>query len=266
MKLLLKRAIARSMGAWVKPDDQRSVVLLYHSLGESPWASPTTSFQSQMAYLTETWEWATLEAISSSLRSAAGSSQRQVAITFDDGYGSVFDLAAPILKDFGAVGTVFVCSSLMRRQARARSCVASGHYPNEDFMTQSELRQLSENGWEIGSHGVAHDDLCTMNVKTVTTTLRDSRHQIEDMVGAPCVRLAYPWGRANSRVIQAAVEAGFTEGYSGIHAGRSKTDKPFLLPRINIGKSVVDSDFQGMMAGHWDFMSLLQKRRLARLV
>src|SRR5260370_9968567 len=85
----------------------RTIVLLYHSIGTSKNAVTPASFRDQMQYLNR-------QAVVVPLEDILKGSHRVVAkpltcaITFDDGYESVYEVAYPLLRHFGFPALVYV--------------------------------------------------------------------------------------------------------------------------------------------------------------
>jgi len=77
-------------------------------------------------------------------------------------------------------------------------------------MSWQELRELQSDGWEIGSHTLSHPRLTELDDERLATELVESRRECEERLEAPCTSLAYPYGTADSRVVEAAVAAGYT--------------------------------------------------------
>ena len=71
----------------------------------------------------------------------------------------------------------------------------------------NQLAALADEGWEVGSHTIAHQHLPTLSDAELEEELRGSRLQLEAALGSPCRSLAYPYGEVDARVEQAAGEA-----------------------------------------------------------
>ena len=70
-----------------------------------------------------------------------------ISFTFDDGYTSTFTQAAPILREFGMVGTVgVICDAVLWNW-------------QPGTMRLGQLRRLADAGWEIASHSLFHRPL-----------------------------------------------------------------------------------------------------------
>jgi len=133
------------------------VILIYHSVNGGPLSIAIDKFSAQMAWLAKNAEVVSLDSLLSLEREAYPG--LRVAITFDDGYRSVHDAAAPVLAKHKFPATVYINSGHIHDTRHEHSDTLQGHYPDETFMTWSEVNHLQGQGWSIGSHGVEHLDL-----------------------------------------------------------------------------------------------------------
>jgi peptidoglycan/xylan/chitin deacetylase (PgdA/CDA1 family) len=138
-----------------------------------------------------------------------------VAVTFDDAFRSVYELAAPILARLSLPGTVFVPTAFAGDTPRQLAWPGIDQWAQTEFapeltaMSWSELEELAAAGWEIGSHTSTHPRLTTLRREALHEELARPRSTLEDRLGKPCVSLAYPYGAHDERVIAAADQAGY---------------------------------------------------------
>ncbi|MEY4880208.1 MAG: hypothetical protein RJB62_1677, partial [Pseudomonadota bacterium] len=111
-------------------DVPRRAILLYHSVGSSPLALSQSAFRAQMEWLVKNATIATTE----SLLQQSDAAPLKLALTFDDGYASVFGEAFPVLNDLGATATVFLNTGCIGERDRRASDPALGHYPQDTFL------------------------------------------------------------------------------------------------------------------------------------
>src|SRR5438876_2741666 len=89
---------------------------------------------------------------------------RVLAVTFDDAFRSVFELARPILDRLGLPATVFVPTDFISEQSTldwpgVGHWIGSAHEHELAPMSWAQMRTLAESGWEIGSHTGSHPRL-----------------------------------------------------------------------------------------------------------
>lgn len=139
---------------------------------------------------------------------------RYVAVTFDDAYRSVFELALPVLRAAGMPATVFVPTALVGTgEPMAWPGIdqwLDTPYAHELVgMSWEQLNELADTGWEIGSHSRFHSRLTELEDAALAEELSSSRQDCEVRTGRPCRTLAYPYGAVDGRVVRAADAAGY---------------------------------------------------------
>lgn len=123
--------------------------------------------------------------------------ERLLAITFDDGYASVWTEAFPVLQRLGFRATVFLNTGgagdggLPPMEGRAR-------------LRWPQVRALHEAGFEIGAHSVTHPDLTRLAAPDLDREMAGSRDMIEAHSGIRPVCFAYPYGYHSAPVRDAA--------------------------------------------------------------
>lgn len=160
-----------------------------------------------------------------------------VAVTFDDGYRSVLELAQPILAAEGFPGTLFVPTRWIgagqpMSWAGIDQWIGTEHEPELTPMSWDEVRALRDAGWEIGSHTRSHPKLSLVDSdRQLAVELVDSRRRCEEELGS-CATFAYPYGDYDERVVAAVAEAGYIAAAT-LPDGFT-TPRPLTWPRVGI--------------------------------
>jgi peptidoglycan/xylan/chitin deacetylase (PgdA/CDA1 family) len=162
---------------------------------------------------------------------------RTLAVTFDDAYRSTIELGLPVLGELGVPATVFVPSGFVDSPEPMAWAGIDGwldgpHRSELRCMTAGQLRELSDAGWEIGSHTRSHPRLTLLSDEELAEQLRSSRERLEDLMGVECRSIAYPYGDADRRVAEAARTQGYRSG-AGLIPYHSGSD-PMLWPRVGV--------------------------------
>lgn len=210
----------------------RPTILAYHAV--SPFPNPlcvdVASLREQLTVMVGKGMHAVTfaEALSSS------APDRAFAVTFDDGFLSVYDRARPVLAELGIPATVFVPTARIGRDEPLDwPGLTPEPMPSEELlpMTWDQVRELAADGWEIGSHSVTHPRLPQMADADLRRELVDSKRTCEEQAGVPCRTLAYPFGDADARVVGAAAEAGYV---AGVTMTVLRCAGPLAVPRIGV--------------------------------
>lgn len=207
----------------------RTVVLTYHAIGSTPEGSslrntfvPLPTFESQMEFLSRRRRVVGLEDIAAE---ANGGGPVRVAITFDDAYRSVLTRALAVLERHQFPATVFVPTAWVGD--RNRWDPVSG--PELELMSAAELSELSERGFQVGSHGHRHIDLARASEQEIREDLASSVSRIAELLGAPPRFLAYPYGHSSQAARRIAGEIGFEEAFA-----LEWEDRPYARSRTPI--------------------------------
>jgi len=215
------------------------LVLCYHAVSDDwPAAMAVTKRQldQQLTLLTERGYVGTtfLQAV------REPPAEKTVAITFDDGYRSVAELAAPLLARFGFPGTVFVPTSYVGGGPMSWPGIegwVDGPYRDELIpLSWEELKELSAAGWEVGSHTRTHPRLTRLGDDELVAELEGSRRDCCSAMGVECRTIAYPFGQADRRVAEAAERAGFEAGAALPHPVPTRAEA-FLWPRVGVDRA-----------------------------
>jgi peptidoglycan/xylan/chitin deacetylase (PgdA/CDA1 family) len=166
----------------------------------------------------------------------AGAEGKVVAVTFDDGYRSVVELAAPILAELGFPGTLFVPTDhIGTEQPMAwpgiEQWLGTDHEPELVPMGWDEVRALRDAGWEIGSHTRSHSKLSRIDPARLADELTGSRRICAAELGA-CDSIAYPYGDHDEAVVEATGAAGYAA--AATLPDGSPPPRPLAWPRVGI--------------------------------
>jgi peptidoglycan/xylan/chitin deacetylase (PgdA/CDA1 family) len=189
------------------------LVLCYHAVSDS-WPSPAAispaRLHAQLRFLlARGYQPLTLSAALRERRS-----RRTMVVTFDDAYASILRAGLPVLESLGVPGTVFVPTDAAEAAGRMdwselAQWVGGEHEDELRCMSWEELRRLSDEGWEIGSHTCSHPHLTQIDSAQAGEELRLSRAVCEERLQRPCMALAYPFGGYDEKVMDLAAEAGY---------------------------------------------------------
>lgn len=213
--------------------DVRVPILTYHSIDESGSVISTKAetFRWQMKLLKEAgYQVVTLADLIGRLRSGEELPDKIVALTFDDGFQNFYTTAFPVLDEYGFKATVFLVTDF-----------CGGHndwggnppeLPRSALLSWQEIKELSSNGIEFGSHTRTHPDLTKITAEEAQEEIAGASAAIADATGKKPETFAYPFGKfdAEARLI---VEENFAAACStNLGKVRSGSDL-FSLERID---------------------------------
>lgn len=127
---------------------------------------------------------------------------RRISLTFDDGYRSVWEEAAPVLERANAPATLFFTTGYAGRDSRWPTLPSDA--PVFPLMGWEEVRDLHARGWSIEAHTVTHPDLRALSDAEIEREFRESNDEIEGQTGRRPRALAYPYGHFDARSLRIA--------------------------------------------------------------
>ena len=162
---------------------------------------------------------------------SGGSEENNFAITFDDGYLSVYERACPVLSERKVTATIYVVANSL---GGINDWDRRAGDQEEKMMSAAQARELAENGFEIGSHTLTHPHLSALDDEQLTQEIADSKHKLEDLIGREVTSFSYPYGDYDCRVLDAAVTAGYTNAVSTRLGTVVEGTSMFEIPRVNV--------------------------------
>jgi peptidoglycan/xylan/chitin deacetylase (PgdA/CDA1 family) len=156
---------------------------------------------------------------------------RAVALTFDDAFASVADAAAPLLLERGQRATVFAVSGYLGQTNDWPTNPAAAL--RRPLASADQLRALSKHGFEIGSHGVAHEPLGRCSADLLRRELVESRRDLEAAIGAHVTSFAFPYGSEPGAAARPLLEQTYAAACAGGFRRVRPDSDPLSLPRID---------------------------------
>ena len=234
----------------------RVAVLGYHKVGPPPpggwetWFSvPEAIFAEQLAALRGGgWQPVDIASFLRGLTEAERLPERAALITFDYGYGSVREVALPLLEHFGYPAVLFVPTDFVGRT----NLFDLESEPEEALCDWDDLRELVQRGVAVQSHGTSHRALSELAPRERGLELERSKAALEAELGQPVEVFAYPYGDdagAPAELREALARTGYRAafGYGGRPFSIPAKD-PYRLERVAMGP---DTDLEAALESGW---------------
>lgn len=213
-------------------------IVLFHRvdsrLGPDALTCTEEEFEAYCRFLTEYFEVVSLGDLLSILKSGNGLSG-EVAITFDDGYRDNWQHARPVLKRYDAPATFFISTGYIG--SRRMAPWDQRYSEPSEWMTWSQVRELSEDGFDIGAHTRDHVDLGAIEGALAESQIRASVADIEERLGERPTTFSFPFGRpvniteANRQIVR---REGLDCCLSAFGGAVGNETSPYRLPRMPV--------------------------------
>lgn len=196
----------------LRAQNSRIPVLMYHDIIEKRGKSAVyfdctrAEFEAQMQWLVDQGaQPITLETLHKHLVRGEPVPSGAVVLTFDDNYQGFYDIAYPILKQYGFPSAMFVHTDFVGDKASAR--------PKMDWET---LRELDREGLvTIGSHTLSHpEDMAVLTPEKQEDEMARSKEILERELGHPVPYFAYPNGNGDAVTYDLAKKVGYTLAFT----------------------------------------------------
>lgn len=206
-------------------------VLVYHNLGPEAKGRLTIAargFEAQMRYLkAQGYRVVSLRELVEFNSLGRQLPRKSVVLTFDDGYKAFLQYAYPVLKELGFTATLFVYTDY----------VGAGR----NALGWDDLRRLGQEGFQIEAHSKSHEDLRQRPDESDTDYARRMQAELaypqtlfQRHLGRSSQILAYPYGKADDRLIQKVKEYGYLAGFTVLRQGNASFVQPLALHRSQI--------------------------------
>ncbi|MEI8351209.1 MAG: polysaccharide deacetylase family protein [bacterium] len=117
-------------------------------------------------------------------------------------------------------------------------------FPNRanGFMTWDQVREMQAAGIGFGSHACTHRLLPGLSSREVSREVRESKKQMDDLLGVPTTTFAYPNGNYDAAVMAELKDAGYRLAATTRRGLNTVWTNPYELRRMNVnGRLFADS-------------------------
>ena len=160
---------------------------------------------------------------------AAGSTERLLAVTFDDGYRDFLTEGVPVLKEVGAGATLYASVGHLGGTAGWLGRWAPDFGP---MLTWDELGEVAAAGVEIGNHSLIHHPLDVLPPVQLRDEITRSHDELEQRLQLKVRSFAYPHGYHNRRVRDLVASTGHENATEVGRRLHTPKEKRLAVPRL----------------------------------
>lgn len=247
----------------VKP--YRARVLVYHSVRRVPsskvgdWLVSEEAFAEQIDYLVVNgYNIIGLRDLGILIKQGTRPPPKTICITFDDGLRDNYDVAAPILNQYGVCASFFIIAATLDGADVCRTGFSS--VPGK-FMTVNELRSLKDASHELGSHSLTHESFSLLRQDEIFNELNESKKLIAEKLEIDCDFFVCPFGITQNRSVQKTTKdilfkCGYEMAFLGRFGACRRGSQVLDLPRITIYGGDSINVFRSKVEGKYDWLEL----------
>lgn len=163
-----------------------------------------------------------------------------VLVSFDDGWKDSVEVAGPILEANRCQAFLFVTSQFVGRSL---------------FVDRSQLANMPQNQFVLGSHAQTHQLLSLLSDREIRLELQDSKKFLEDIRGHVIDALSIPGGAVDERVRRIAQEVGYRLLFTSDIHRNSHVTGPLAIGRLAVKNNTSPANLRRFVhqqiAGEW---------------
>jgi peptidoglycan/xylan/chitin deacetylase (PgdA/CDA1 family) len=219
-------------------------VLIYHDIPPEQ----TSNFAKQLRWLKKSWNFISPQEFTEIIEGGRPASERDLLLTFDDGFASNKTIASSLLKELDIKALFFIISGFasITSHEEAKHFIANNILPGSNpqqipphmyNMSWSDIAELAEEGHEIGAHTATHTRLSSIKQREqLIEEIASSADTIEKRTGVKVDHFAFTFGDLGSFSPEAMAIASqrFKFIYSGLRGNNSPHTSRFALRRDSL--------------------------------
>jgi peptidoglycan/xylan/chitin deacetylase (PgdA/CDA1 family) len=136
---------------------------------------------------------------------------KRIAVSLDDGYEHYLKVLPRAMEEYGVKVTIFVPTEFIGQE---NNWDYSFVFQRSRHLDRAAIKELTTLGANFGSHGHSHQPLTRLTDEKLRSELETSRKTLEDITGKGVDMISYPFGRVDRRIMDAAGEAGYSQGFT----------------------------------------------------
>lgn len=174
---------------------------------------------------------------------------KAVIVSFDDGFRSIYENAAPIMEKYGIKGNVYLPTGYI------------GNDPH--FMDWDMVQKLQEGNFEMQAHTHNHVDVRTLDEQALQEQIQASDELFREKLGYLPRAFCFPFGTYDRASVKRIRKTGRYDYILGSYYGDLRVGKKGrILPRIGISNDDTIEDFEAKLQGKRNWKGPLQRLRL----
>jgi len=178
-------------------------ILMYHEISDQnhPLCVSPEAFRKQMQLLKDqNYEAISLTKLKKIIDNREDTVEKLIVITFDDGCSGVYSNAYSILKNNNFTATIYVVPAWIENNGISFEGQIS------TYMSWKKLKEISDHGFDIGSHTFSHKWLVTLENNELKKELDLGDESIKDNLGLDVKHFCYPYGSFNEQIQKMVID------------------------------------------------------------
>lgn len=175
-----------------------------------------------------------------------------VVLTFDDGGRSFYDIIAPLLEKYGFIGHFYI---------------ATQYIGSSSFLSENEIKDLSDRGHIIGSHSASHpSNIQKLTKEEIINEWTDSIVNLQTIVGKKITEISIPNGYFDANDVGLFKNLGIETIYTSNLSDNVTINGINIIGRYCITKNTTQLEVQKMLTSRLYTAMIVCKQSVLNLI
>ena len=271
MKIIVDKIEKIYVKSYVEKKKKEMPVIMYHRVVKSESCAGVhgtyitlDKFEKHMKHLFDNG-YKTLtfnDILNKNYRDRFNKNEKNIMITFDDGYEDNYTLAFPILKKYNFKAVIYLMSHLKYNKWDVEN---SGN-PEKKFelMNDEMIKEMGEYGIEFGGHTMNHKKLAKISLKEAKEEIIISKEVLEEKLGKKLLSFAYPYGNLNEDIKKIVKSSGYYFAVATDSGPLSFSEDFYQIRRIAIFPPNGLFSFKRKIKGNYNFIKIEREKKKSK--
>ncbi|NLX62439.1 MAG: polysaccharide deacetylase family protein [Tissierellia bacterium] len=227
-------------------------ILMYHEIKDLPDPNLSGLYVSEENFIMQLdalkakgYNAVTMEEVYNHWINKAPLPENPIVLTFDDGYASHYSFVSKELNKRGMTGTFYIIT---------------WNVGKDPIRTRERLKEMYEEGMEIGSHTITHIDARYSPNETILKQYKESKEFLEGVIGNKVEHFCYPIGAVTEYARKVLKDLGYKTAVRTSYGRANPSQGLYDLKRIRIDYFDTVDDFLNKIEGEYVKTNMSQKQ------
>lgn len=207
----------KSIGKRMMSKMRSSAIVIFHHVTDNPKIKCSNCMLSEQQFLEFIESYECFDTVSNVIKKPWN---KKIAITFDDGIEDLYTVAYPILKQKRIPFTAYIVSEFIGKPG---------------YMSYEQVKNLADDPLvEIGSHGVSHASLTSLNRKQKVYEINESQRRLEKLLHKEISGFAFSHGLYDEETLKLLGHYKYAVAVYNQPINLITRMRKYSLPRFNI--------------------------------
>lgn len=219
----------KSIGKRMMSKMRSSAIVIFHHVTDNPEIKCSNCMLSKQQFLEFVESYECFDTLSNVIKKPWN---KKIAITFDDGIEDLYTVAYPILKQKRIPFTAYIVSEFIGKPG---------------YMSYEQVKNLADDPLvEIGSHGISHASLTSLNREQKDYEINESQKRLEKLLHKKISGFAFSHGLYDAETLKLLGHYKYAVAVYNQPINLITRMRKYRLPRFNIDSDSYKSIYESL--------------------